>query len=205
MAKKKSDKPETKTDFLRKVLGKDPLLDPAQVNRRWAKAGHPGEISTALFYQVRSKMGIKVVWEWVQNPISHAGAETIPAKATGRPKSRSNLTTGSIYQLKITLRNVQPPVWRRILVSDISLEMLHDIIQVVMGWDNSHLYSFEVGELSFTDPRGTDQLEMESTANVKLSDIISGEKFKFGYTYDFGDNWEHVILVEKILAEDAKF
>ena len=66
MAKKKAAKPETKSEFLRKVLGRNPDLDHRQVNRRWAKAGHAGEISSALFFQVRARLGIRTEWVWVK-------------------------------------------------------------------------------------------------------------------------------------------
>ena len=66
MAKKEGAKAETKSEFLRKVLGKDPDLDYQQVNRRWEKAGHAGEISNALYYKVRGELGIRTEWAWVK-------------------------------------------------------------------------------------------------------------------------------------------
>jgi hypothetical protein len=66
MAKKGGARPETKSEFLRRVLGKDPDLDYQQVNRRWAKAGHAGEISNALYYKVRAELGIKTEWARVK-------------------------------------------------------------------------------------------------------------------------------------------
>ena len=66
MAKKQSAGPETKTGFLRKVLTKNPDLDHRQVNRLWTSRGHAGQISNALFYQVRAKLGIKTEWVWVK-------------------------------------------------------------------------------------------------------------------------------------------
>ena len=66
MAKKRNAGTETKTGFLRKVLTKNPDLDHRQVNRRWTKRGHAGQISNALFYQVRAKLGIKTEWVWVK-------------------------------------------------------------------------------------------------------------------------------------------
>jgi hypothetical protein len=119
-------------------------------------------------------------------------------------KSESIKKTEAIYQLKITLRNVQPPVWRRVQVEDCTLAELHEIIQVAMGWEFSHLYSFEVNGIDFGDPGMTgSELDMESDRRAKLSRLVSGEKFKFSYTYDFGDNWEHEVLVEKILPPEV--
>ena len=86
MAKKRNAGAETKTGFLRKVLTKSPDLDHRQVTRRWAKAGHIGEISNALFYQVRSKLGIKTEWVWVKKgkPKSKP-IETIQQETTTDP------------------------------------------------------------------------------------------------------------------------
>ena len=66
MAKKGGARPETKSEFLRRVLGKNPDLDYQQINRRWAKAGHTGKISNALYYRVRAELGIETEWAWVR-------------------------------------------------------------------------------------------------------------------------------------------
>lgn len=71
-----------------------------------------------------------------------------------------------------------------------------------MGWDNYHLYSFEIGGNSYTDPRAADDLDMENAARTKLSDAVPRENIKFHYVYDFGDDWDHQILVEKILPPE---
>ena len=187
MAKKKAEKRVTKSDFLRKALEGNPDLDLGQINRRWAKAGHPGEISSALYYKVRRDLGIRTEWTWV------------PQEAVQPARSKAARPTGHVYQLKVTLRDIRPPIWRRFLVPDRSLAMLHEAIQVAMGWANYHLYSFEAGDESYTDPKGAAELDMEDAGRARLSDFIPGEKARFGYTYDFGDNWEHEVLVEKVL------
>jgi hypothetical protein len=66
MAKEGGARPETKSEFLRRVLGKDPDLDYQQINRRWAKAGPAGEISNALYSKVRAELGIETEWAWVK-------------------------------------------------------------------------------------------------------------------------------------------
>src|SRR4029077_785870 len=76
-------------------------------------------------------------------------------------------------------------------------------IQVAMGWDFSHLYSFEVNGIDYGDPEMTGgELDMEDDSRAKLSHLVPGEKFKFHYTYDFGDSWEHEIVVEKLLPPE---
>jgi hypothetical protein len=111
----------------------------------------------------------------------------------------------AIYQLKVTLRGSKPPIWRRILVpADTSLSKLHRILQATMGWYDAHLHQFIVGRTFYSPPSGYgfDELDAESTRGVKLNMIAPREKSKFIYEYDFGDSWEHEILVEKILPRE---
>ncbi len=61
-------------------------------------------------------------------------------------------TAGQVYQLKITLQHIRPPVWRRVQVKDCTLTKLHEIIQVCMGWDDYHLHEFDVGGERYGDP-----------------------------------------------------
>lgn len=114
----------------------------------------------------------------------------------------------SIYQMKITLRDIRPPIWRRVQVrSNESLEHLHYAIQLSMGWTNSHLHSFTIQGVEYgmlLPDLGFDELEVRDEATVKLSKVIPGEKFKFSYLYDFGDSWEHEVLVEKVLDADPE-
>lgn len=115
------------------------------------------------------------------------------------PKSQR---AGSVYQLKVTLKDIRPPVWRRLLVPECSLAKLHEVIQVAMGWENYHLYDFEAGGKRYTDPRGMDELDMEDAGRARLSQVAPKEKVKLRYTYDFGDNWQHEVLVEKVLPPE---
>jgi hypothetical protein len=107
--------------------------------------------------------------------------------------------TGSVYQLKVTLRDVKPPVWRRVEVKDCTLARLHDVIVDSMGWDGMHLHAFEVGGEQYgpIDPDG--MMEVEDERKVKLSQVVARGFKKFNYVYDFGDNWDHVVEVEKTL------
>ncbi len=111
-----------------------------------------------------------------------------------------------VYQIKVTLVDSKPPIWRRLLVSsEILLDDLHAILQAAMPWEDSHLHMFEVGETRYTtpyEPGALEELDMEDERRVRLSKIVPGEKFKFAYEYDFGDSWYHNILVEKILPFD---
>ncbi len=106
-----------------------------------------------------------------------------------------------IYQLKITLKEVKPPVWRRVEVSsDIKLDKLGDLILRVMGWGGYHLTSFEFhGEEYFGDKESAEDMGGKLVSKTKLSQCLTGENQKGLYTYDFGDDWRHEILLEKIL------
>jgi hypothetical protein len=110
-----------------------------------------------------------------------------------------------IYQLKVTLKGSKPPIWRRLLVpDDVTLARLHHIIQAAMGWWDYHLHQFIVGGNYFgvPDPEYFDWIDMQDERKFKLNQIAPGEKHKFIYEYDFGDSWEHVILVEKVLPPE---
>lgn len=109
----------------------------------------------------------------------------------------------SIYQLKITLKGINPPIWRRIQVtSDTSLSKLHHILQIVMGWTNSHLHQFVIGQTYYGIPDPDYYREVKNESRYKITQVAPREKMKFLYEYDFGDGWGHEILVEKILQPE---
>src|SRR4030042_2123080 len=110
-----------------------------------------------------------------------------------------------IYLLKISLRDTE--IWRRFLVrSDILLPELHQIIQTVMGWTNSHLNQFITDGRFYGIPDEFGELETVNYRKIKLNKVISGKGNKFIYEYDFGDGWEHEIEVEKVIpAEKGKY
>ena len=110
----------------------------------------------------------------------------------------------SVYQIKITLQDSKPPIWRRVLVhSDTSLGKMHYIIQAVMGWWDSHLHQFIVGRTYYGPANSPyeDFMETQDEAKIKLSQI-GGAGTKFIYEYDFGDSWRHILEVEKVLEPE---
>ena len=122
-----------------------------------------------------------------------------------KPKSSAN----EIYQIKITLLGTEPPIWRRLLVpSDLTLAKLHDVLQVAMGWDDSHMHEFRAGRQTYgaPDPQaGTfDMQDRIDERKVRLHDVLGRIGAKAVYTYDFGDDWEHGIVLEKRLPADPK-
>ncbi len=110
---------------------------------------------------------------------------------------------GNVYQLKIVLSDIRPQIWRRVQIPwDIRLDDLHLVLQAAMGWTNSHLHCFMFGDRRFTMPYeegALEELQMEDERKLRLNDLISASKDTFLYTYDFGDDWEHVVTLEKVL------
>jgi hypothetical protein len=112
------------------------------------------------------------------------------------------------YQFKIQLKYVQPPVWRKVLVpSDITFSMLHDVIQVSFGWQNSHLYKFSPtggrSKPSIQPPFEDSFGEPIDSDTITLSEIFRQQGETFVYQYDFGDDWVHDIKFEKISDQIA--
>jgi len=106
----------------------------------------------------------------------------------------------SIYQVKVILDDSKPPIWRRIVVPDtITLHQLHTILQIVMGWTNSHLHQFFIDDESYSDPDNDEYHEMLNEKRYRLNQFVKRKGYKFIYEYDFGDSWEHTIHVEAIL------
>lgn len=105
----------------------------------------------------------------------------------------------STYQLKVTLCDIEPEIWRRIVVpGSLDLGRLHKIIQDAMGWENAHLHSFEVKGDQFGSPDAWDgDPDMKPEKQYTLEGLVA-EKDQFTYTYDFGDDWVHEIVVEQV-------
>jgi hypothetical protein len=113
--------------------------------------------------------------------------------------------TVRVYQIKVTLEGIKPPVWRRLLVSSaISLENLHNVLQVAIGWTDSHLHLFEAQGISYGVPDPELDAATKNEARVTLGAILSREKDAMRYEYDFGDGWSHKIVLEKMLASAEK-
>ena len=112
-----------------------------------------------------------------------------------------------IYQIKVTLLGTDPPIWRRLRVpANLTLETLHDVLQLAMGWEDCHMHDFRIGQQRFGTP---DPMEREfggprtaSERTARLFQVLGRAGIKAVYTYDFGDSWEHKIVVEKRLAPE---
>ena len=110
-----------------------------------------------------------------------------------------------IYQLKISLLNSKPSIWKRIqLDSDTLLPDLHKIIQTSMGWTNSHLHQFIHNDKTYAAPDTWGDLNSRDYQKIKIDKILLHEKDKMIYEYDFGDGWRHEIILEKTLEKADK-
>lgn len=108
----------------------------------------------------------------------------------------------SILQVKVRLLGVsRPPVWRRLLVPQgIRLDRLHEVIQASMGWDGYHLHVFSAGSAEYGEAAG--ELGFRDERKVTLGHLLCDVGDRARYTYDFGDDWEHEMVLEKVLAAD---
>ena len=114
-----------------------------------------------------------------------------------------------LYQIKVTIIGSEPSIWRRIQVpGNVSLHRLHLILQAVMGWQNYHLYRFNFSGTYFgiPDPEvdAYNEIEIRDSRRTKLSRIVPMDETCFLYEYDFGDSWEHEVLVERIGVKEPK-
>jgi hypothetical protein len=106
----------------------------------------------------------------------------------------------SIHTIKVSLRYMKPPIWRRLQVpSTTSLAELHDIIQAAMGWYDCHLHQFEVNGVHYAD---TNHMLADTTDEARrtLAEMQAGDRL--AYWYDFGDDWWHDIIVESLDRAD---
>jgi len=110
-------------------------------------------------------------------------------------------TDAMMYQIKVTLNGVRPSIWRRLVVpSSLSLMDLHDVLQVAMGWMDSHLHQFVARGKLYGQPDPEFGMGRINEKRVRLDEVLRTEKDAMTYEYDFGDGWEHKIVLEKVLG-----
>jgi hypothetical protein len=111
---------------------------------------------------------------------------------TNAPKAHAGK---AVVSIKVTLLNIKPPVWRRLLMpSAMTLADLHDAIQAAMGWDDSHLHVFQIDGRHYGDRSTVDDVADEN--RLTLAGIMKSGISRFAYTYDFGDSWKHGLVIE---------
>jgi Plasmid pRiA4b ORF-3-like protein len=110
-------------------------------------------------------------------------------------------TALKIYELYVELEDIEPLIWRRLLVpTTIRLPELHDLLQLAMGWTNSHLHSFMIGKKSFgmADVDDFEELNMLDEKKQTLEATLGEDIREFLYEYDFGDSWRHRIAAKPL-------
>lgn len=121
---------------------------------------------------------------------------------TRRAKPGSGVVSGrAVHKIKIMLRGSRPPIWRRLEVpSGITLQRLHVVIQAAFGWEDYHMWVFEteLGRYGVADR----DLGIAGATAKKLADVAPVAGSRLGYTYDFGDDWEHDIVVEAVTSAE---
>jgi Plasmid pRiA4b ORF-3-like protein len=104
----------------------------------------------------------------------------------------------------VSLHGAKPPIWRRLrLPASTTLAQLHQVIQVAFGWEDAHLHAFEVGGRRYSRPDFELWDQTADEGKARLRDLASRPGGRLRYTYDFGDSWEHDLLVEDTLAPDG--
>jgi hypothetical protein len=106
----------------------------------------------------------------------------------------------TVHELEVSLRHVTPRVWRRLRVpSECGLDELHRVLQAVMGWEDAHLHAFEVGEERYGVPDPDwDDADLQDESQVRLGDVAPAVGARLLYGYDFGDGWEHDVVVRAV-------
>jgi hypothetical protein len=174
---------------------RDPQLDDVQV--RW--------LTVEYGLAALARSGVEEAYSTVQGV---AGMEAV--RQSGHPEAAALhdalsgfVASGGgrmrVYQLEISLSRVRPAVWRRVLVpASATLGVLHRVIQVVMDWDGSHLHAFTADGASYSDRPGDDGDEDA----VRLAQALPRAGSRIAYVYDFGDSWQHDIVLEAIVDPD---
>lgn len=124
-------------------------------------------------------------------------------------KRKASPVDASVYQLTITLDEIEPPIWRTVLVpGDCTLGMHHHVIMAAFGWSNSHLHQFMVGDTRYGDP--AHELDeygepFEDETTQRLASLVHGPLTTFHHEYDFGDGLRHRIEVKFAVDGDDRY
>ena len=144
----------------------------------------------------KGKRITRTVWEWTRT------------KPAARHPGQASGGKAAVYRFKITLQDSNPAIWRRIETNDVPLEQLHALIQTAMGWTNSHLHQFEIAGSRYMDPRfimdDMNDFGARDYSGLRVSDLVAkhGTKLRMSYEYDFGDGWQHEVVLEQVTESE---
>jgi len=137
-----------------------------------------------------------------------ASAKPSQKQRVSAEKTSPQKSTG--YQVTITLQGIQASIWRRLHLPDCTLDQLHEHIQTSMGWTNSHLHQFRLGDQKYADPQLMEEdfaaYGYKNSLTTLLSDLVTQgkRKVRLQYEYDFGDSWLHEVVIEPLAEPVAK-
>ncbi|MEU6714416.1 plasmid pRiA4b ORF-3 family protein [Nonomuraea sp. NPDC046802] len=199
--------PVTRKLLTRLYGGPTPLAELYELS--WKRASAPYRIDRPELMRADNDRDTALMLDALRRlgAIEFTGEEAVLTKP-GHEAVRRSLGEAApgepVYELKITLLDTDDPVvWRRLRVSaGIPLSRLHRILAVAMGWDDYHLHVFTVGGRRYgqPSPEWDDGLLDETT--VTLADVVGGAGARIGWEYDFGDSWEHELVVERAMEAE---
>lgn len=135
----------------------------------------------------------------------------IKGKFPAARKKKGQVATGgthaAAYQLKISLLYSEPLIWRRLRVpGHLTLARLHKVIQLAMGWSDSHLHQFTIGDKFYAPPVDDDwgEIEISDEKEFTVAALEADMRQNFMYDYDFGDSWRHEVKIEKVVLAEEK-
>jgi hypothetical protein len=135
--------------------------------------------------------------------LSPARSGSRPAAVAAAPHAAPSAVR--TFRLKVTLLDVAPPIWRRFEIpADISLEQLHAVLQIVMGWTNSHLHEFEKDGIAYGVSDREFGVQRVSEKTTRVDDVLRGQGSRLEYVYDFGDDWRHRVTLERVTDTGAR-
>jgi hypothetical protein len=167
----------------------------------------PKSPEAAALEQLLAQLGHHVHGDALQQALGAINEQTwVGGKRVTKqelPKLTKSAAT-TVHRVKVTLYGSKPPIWRRLEIpSTMPLDELHEVLQTAFDWDNYHLHQFETVCGEFGDAeRGDDWSEYGDETDVAIAQVAATEKSKVVYTYDFGDDWRHDLVVEKIIPAE---
>ena len=106
-----------------------------------------------------------------------------------------------VYVLRISIADSKPRIWRRFLTKSVTLESLHELIQLLMGWTDSHLHGFEIRKQRVPSPDDGADIGEQS---ISINELFDAKIKRLNYTYDFGENWRLTVAIEDCVPADSK-
>ncbi len=140
---------------------------------------------------------LEAVARRISNSLFAALEEEAGADVSHRYRQSQGPAATKAFQLKITLEGSKPPIWRRVQIADCTLDVLHEVIQIAMGWENYHMHQFDWDGLCFSHPEAELDGDVYDETQVYLGQLVADGCKKLRYWYDFGDDWWHTIVIEK--------